>query len=383
MAENKYAQDGVNVAEGDSFSEFAGTLCRQTYGNSPFIEIEDFSRGHFRGPRGFRFKNLPSDYWLDAAPDGDGTKVVLVDAAKDYKNAARGWIAMTCGDITRWGGIPLVLINNLNVNTIGKLGEPVNQAFRTMISSFKQIADEQRFIMYKGETAEVGNCVNSENKTALTKYLWEGVAIGAYNPKTIITGDQIKKGMIIIALRENGFRNNGFSSVRKAFTLHFGSNCYSNPEAQEYIRKAAVPAVLYDNFLATINGWYTEDFKPIVPIHLIIHITGGAIKSKFAEDILFPRGLSAHLDNLWEPPNIMRQCAKWRGMNDKECYEVWNGGQGVLAVIKNNDKHIEKFLELAKDYGIEAQIAGRITKEASPVVTIKSKFNGDLIKFLA
>jgi phosphoribosylaminoimidazole (AIR) synthetase len=381
MPENKYAQDGVNVAEGDSFSQFAGNLCRQTYGNSPYIEVRDFSRGHFRGPRGFRLKNLPEGCWLDAAPDGDGTKVVLVDAAGDYVNAANGWVAMTCGDITRWGGVPLVLVNNLDASTIGKLGEPVNQAFRTMMLSLKRVADEQRFIMYKGETAELGTCVGSENKTALAKYLWAGVAIGAYNPKTIITGDQVKEGMAVIALREYGFRNNGISSVRKGIILEYGSDCYSNPEAQEAIKKAATPAVLYDDFLANLNGWYAGDFQPIVPMYLIVHVTGGAIKSKFAEDILFPRGLSAHLDNLWEPADIMKQCAKWRGMNDEECYEVWNGGQGALVVIEEKD--IVDFLDLAKRYDIEARVAGKITKEASPSVTIESKFGGDTIRFAA
>ena len=377
----KYAQDGVNVAEGDSFSKFAGDLCKQTYGNSPYIEVRDFSRGHFRGPRGFRLKNLPEGFWLDAAPDGDGTKVVLVDAAGDYQNGANGWVAMTCGDITRWGGIPLVLVNNLDASTIGKLGEPVNQAFRTMMLSLKRVADEQKFVMYKGETAELGTCVGSENKTALARYVWAGVAIGAYNPKTIITGDQVKEGMVIMALREYGFRNNGISSVRKAIALAYGPDCYSNPEAQEAIKKAATPAVLYDDFLASMNGWYKRDFQPVIPMYLIVHVTGGAIKSKFAEDILFPRGLSAHLDNLWEPADIMRQCTKWRGMNDEECYEVWNGGQGALVVIEEKD--IVEFLGQAKRHGIEARVAGRITKEASPSVTIESKFSGDTIRFSA
>lgn len=383
MTGNKYEKDGVNVAEGDSFSHFAGMLCRQTYGNSPYVEVRDFSQGHFRGPRGFRLKNLPEGCWLDAAPDGDGTKVVLVDAAGDYINAARGWVAMTCGDITRWGGIPLVLANILDAGTIGKLGESVNRAFRTMMRGLKWIADEQRFVMYKGETAELGTCVGSENKTALAKYLWSGVAIGAYNPKTIITGDQVEEGMAVIALREYGFRNNGISSVRKAIASAFGSDCYSNPRAQDVIKKTAAPAVLYDDFLATVNGWYAENFQPIVPLRLIVHVTGGAIKSKFAEDILFPRGLSAHLGNLWEPPDIMRQCADWRGMTDKECYEVWNGGQGVLVVIEGDDEYIEKFFALAEVYHIEARIAGSITKEASPSVIIESKFNGDIITFSA
>jgi phosphoribosylformylglycinamidine cyclo-ligase len=379
VEERKYTQDGVNVVEGDTFSRFAGSICKATYENSPYIEVRDFSRGHFRGPRGFRLKGLPADCWLDAAPDGDGTKVVLVDAAGDYDNAAYGWIAMTCGDITRWGGIPLVLVNTLDTETIGKLGQPVNNAFRAMIAGVQRIAAEQQLVMLKGETAELPGCVTSPNEAAFAKYLWSGVAIGAYNPRTIITGDKIQEGMAVMALRERGLRNNGISSARKAIVMAFGS--LSCLKAQEAVKMAATPAVLYDKFLATANGWFAEDFKPIIPMYLIVHLTGGALKSKFAEDILFPRGLSAYLDKLWEPPEIMRQCAQWRGMDDEECYETWHGGQGVLVVIDAADEAY--FISLAGTFGIEARRAGKITKEDKPTVVIESKFNGKTIPWSA
>jgi len=381
IVKKKYAEDGVDVVEGDSFSSFAGALCRSTYNNSPYVEIRDFSRGHFRGPRVFRLKGLPVDCWIDAVPDGDGTKVVLTDAAGDYDNAAYGWIAMTCGDITRWGGLPLVLLNNLDTETIGKLGDPVNTAFRAMMRSVKRIADENQLVMYKDETAELPGCVTSPNLNALTKYLWSGVAIGACNPETIITGDQIQSGMSVMALRELGLRNNGISSGRKSLAMEFGNDYYSKPAAREAINKAARHAVLYDKFLATANGWFAKDFKPLIRSFLNVHLTGGALKSKFAEDILFPRGLSARLDNLWDPPEIMRQCAKWRGMSDEECYETWHGGQGVLSVIDASNE--QRFIDMAASFGIEARRAGEITYEVAPIVTVESKFTGKTISWFA
>ncbi len=381
VVEKKYAQDGVNVVEGDDFSHFAGALCRETYKNSPYVEVRDFSRGHFRGPRGFHLKGLPSDCWFDMAPDGDGTKVVLVDAAGDYDNAAYGWVAMTCGDITRWGGIPLVLVNNLDAETIGKAGEPVNDAFRAMMASLHRIANGNQLVMYKGETAELPGCVTSPNPDALTKYLWSGVAFGAYNPKTIITGDKVAEGMAVMALRELGMRNNGISSARKALAMAFGPSYYTKPEAQEALQRSARPAVLYDRFLATANGWFAREFAPLIRMHLIVHLTGGALRSKFAEDILFPRGLSADLDNLWDPPEIMQQCAKWRGMKDEECYETWHGGQGVLAVIESQD--VRTFIAMAKQFGIQAKRAGKIVKKRSPRVKIESKFTGKTIVWFA
>lgn len=382
--ESKYTQDGVDVKEGDSFSQFAGALCRSTYYNSPYVEVCDFSTGHFRGPRGFRTKNLPADCWMDMAPDGDGTKTVVVDAAGDYDNAGYGWIAMTCGDITRWGGIPLVVVNNLDTETIGKTGTKVNDAFRKMMRSVQRICCEKNLVMLKGETAELPGCVTSPNPSALAKYLWSGVAFGAYNPKTIITGDKVREGMAVMALREYGFRNNGISSVRTALTMQFGPMWKCTADGLNAVRAAATHAVLYDKFLATANGWFSKRFTPRIPMYLIVHVTGGAIKSKFAEDILFPRDLSADLPNLWWPPEIMQMCAEWRDMSDEECYETWNGGQGALVVI--DEDRVKDFFSLAASFNIEARKAGKITKTKKgkkPCVTITSKFTGNLINFWA
>ena len=275
----------------------------------------------------------------------------------------------------------MLLVNNFDVENIGKAGDAVNNAIRRMMLCHQRIANNDGIVMFKGETAELPFCIDSPNPNALVKYLWAGVAFGVYNPKNIITGDKVREGIIVMALRENGFRNNGISSARKALTMKYGQDYYSKPEAHYDIGRAAEHAVLYDKFLETANGWFAKDFKPIIPICLNVHLTGGAFGSKLAEDILFPRGLSANLNNLWEPSEIMRLCAKWRGMSDEECYETWNGGQGVISVI--DAKYEKKFVRLARCFGIDARCAGSVIKKAKPTVVIKSKFNGEIIKWSA
>ena len=106
-----YAQDGVNVEEESDFSSFAGSICKKSYKNSPFVKVYDLSGGNFRGPRPFTLKNLPKGYFIEASTDGIGTKGILLDAAGLHKNAAHDIIAMTASDITRFGGVPLVFIN--------------------------------------------------------------------------------------------------------------------------------------------------------------------------------------------------------------------------------------------------------------------------------
>jgi len=51
-----YSQDGVDVEEEALFSSFAGSICKASYNNSPFLEVKDLSEGKFRGPRPFVFK---------------------------------------------------------------------------------------------------------------------------------------------------------------------------------------------------------------------------------------------------------------------------------------------------------------------------------------
>jgi len=366
-----YSQDGVDVEEEASFSSFCGSICKASYGNSPFVEIHDLSGGSFRGPRPFTFKNLPEGYMIEASTDGIGTKGILIDAAKTHNLAAYDLIAMTASDITRFGGIPLIFINVFDISSVGNEGDEVSKTYKSAISGLGEVAKQSKIVVLKGETAQMGVAIGSEITDSKTKLNWSGTMIGAYHKDKMVTGDDLKEGQAIIALKENGFRSNGISSVRKAFKEKFGVEWWKNPDAQESIKLASVPSVLYDNFVNTIHGWYDKNFKAEIPIHAIVHLSGGALKEKLANDILFSKDLSAELFDLWDPPKIMRDCAEWRKISDEEFYEVWHGGQGMLLVVDEQDAF--HTIKRASDFGIEAKIVGKITKEINPKVTIISK----------
>ncbi len=369
--EKAYAEDGVDVEEESLFSSFAGSVCKASYKNSPFVKIHDFSGGNFRGPRPFTFKNLPEGYFIEASTDGIGTKGILIDAAKTHHNAAYDIIAMTASDITRFGGIPLIFVNVFDTTSIGNEGDKVNETYKSAIVGLGKVAKENKLVLLKGETAQMGDAIGSEIKNSKTKLNWSGTMIGAYHKDKMITGEKIKKGQVIIALKENGFRCNGISSVRKALKIKFGKNWWKNPKAKGSIKEAATPSVLYDTYVATLHGWFNKNFKPEIPLHAIIHLSGGAFREKLAKDLLFPRKLSAELFDLWEPPKIMRECAFWRNIADEEFYEAWHGGQGMLLIIDKTDTRY--CIKKARDFGIKAKVAGKITKTKNPQVSINSK----------
>jgi phosphoribosylformylglycinamidine cyclo-ligase len=366
-----YSKDGVDVEEESLFSSFAGSICKASYKNSPFVQIHDLSGGSFRGPRPFTFKNLPKGFLIEASTDGLGTKGILIDAAKTHHLAAYDIIAMTASDITRFGGVPLIFLNVFDTTSIGNNGDLVSETYKSAIRGLGKVVKQEKIVVLKGETAQMGDALGSEIKNSKTKLNWSGTMIGAYHKDKMITGKNLKEGQVIIGLKENGFRCNGISSVRKALKEKFGKDWWKNPEAKESIKLAATPSVLYDMYINTLHGWFAKNFRPEIPIHLVVHLSGGAIKEKLAKDMLFPKKLSAELFDLWKPPEIMLKCAEWRHLKDEEFYEVWHGGQGMLLVVDAKDASYAT--KRAKDFGIKAKIVGKITKEKIPQVSIMSQ----------
>lgn len=370
-----YREDGVNIAAGDAFSAFTGQLCAQSYGNSPFVQVTDLSRGNFRGPRGWRPTGLPDECLLTSAVDGIGTKVVLIDAASSYAEAAHDVVAMTAMDITRWGGLPLVFKNIFDVGTLGEVGSEAYRHCQAIMLGLSALADQHGYVLLTGETAELGPCVGSENSDADVRFNWGGCMTGVYHPDKMVLGDTLAPGQVVIVLQD-AFRSNGISSVRKALAQEFGTEWWKNVKATDAIRRCAAPSMQYDRMLNYLHGWFHPLLEPLVHLHLVVHLSGGAFKSKLG-GLLQPLGLTAELDNLFEPPSIMRQCAEWRGMTSEACYETWNGGQGALIVVDLPEVSLVE--EYAKRYGITMRVAGEITENQGYSVGLMSRFDGERV----
>ena len=377
---DKYAQDGVNINTGDAFSSFCGDICKSTYGNSPFVEVNDLSRGNFRGPRGINLKELPAGCMLTMVTDGVGTKVVPIVASGRLETAASNVIAMTAMDITRYGGLPLVFMNIFDVRSLGDFDSETYRMCQDAMLGLQTLANENNYVLLGGETAELGVCVGSDDPNTKLAFNWGGTMLGVYHPDKMIYGDTLKPGQIIIALRDD-FRSNGISSVRKALKIRYGENWFNNPAALTDIIAASTPSAQYDRLLNYAHGWITDNSgvlkEPLIPMHLIVHLSGGAFESKLGKDMLAPQGLSAELSDLFEPPEIMLKCATWRELSDEECYRTWNGGQGAIVVVE--EENVQRFIDLATRFGVEAKTVGRITEKKDYTVAIKSKFYSEKI----
>jgi phosphoribosylformylglycinamidine cyclo-ligase len=288
---------------------------------------------------------------------------------------------MIADDATRKGGLPLYCMDVLDVSSLGEKGSGTNNLLRDLILGLADAVRDADMALIGGETAELGVCVGSNNPDAVTKFNWAAFGINAMHPTKRITGETIEAGDVVIAFREQGFRSNGMSFVRRVFEQQFGKTWWLNPDATDSVIAAAVPSILYTRLLTKANGWHSPDFKPVVPIKALAHITGGGIPEKFGEDVLFRRGLSAELDNLFSPPTIMHQCAKWSGGSSREMYKIMNGGQGMLAVVA--PRHVDALINLAGEEDKEAKVCGRVYRRqpVRPLLVIHSTFDNEIVEY--
>lgn len=391
IRDSAYAKAGVNLSAGDMFSSIAGKVVKESFNNSPYVIVRDMSRGHFRGPRGWNYVGLPDDCFEVAAPDGIGTATIILSAAETDESASSRLLAMTAGDITRHGGLPLVFLNILEVKRLGEPGLKIFNYYEKMMRGLGQYAKKYGYVLSGGETAEMGVCVSSEMDVMqkgtghpaykYPMFNWSGVMLGVNHPDKVIDGLGLRPGMTIVALQDD-LRSNGASMIRAFLRHKYGLDWWKNAKAKKTIRAIASPAKQYDRFLASMNGWYSPDFKPKVKMPAIAHLSGGGIKSKFADDILFPLGLSAELTDLYQPPGFMADCvnSKAMEMSDEDGYTVFNGGQGALVVLDESD--VNEFTAEALKMGIKAKRAGGITKRyRDPRLIVHSKYSGRKIRF--
>lgn len=370
-----YAKDGVDIKAGDELSSYAARQMRKTWELNPHVRVIDHSEGNFRGPRTAEFVRWQGRQMTFPASDGIGTKPGIHVAANTPEHAAFDLLAMVTSDIYRYGGLACHAMNTLDIRTSGAPNSRERKFVERLYDGLLAAATEAGIAIVAGETAEVGTSVSWDDPESTVAFMWSAAATGLVLPERIINGSRLRTAQPIVALREHGFRCNGISSVRKALVAKFGTHWWRSSEAQEHLRDAAKPSILYDKLMRSALGW--ESGIPSLDITGIAHISGGGIRDKFGKDLVLRNGFSATLNNLFAPPPVMALCAQWRGVPVEERYGTWNGGQGMLVVM-GDDQAAHQLIERAAVFGIEAQVCGRIGEhEKRPALTIKCAYPDD------
>ncbi len=332
-----YKKSGVDITMGDKCSALAYEAAKKTFASRKGMFGEPVQMdGGFTGALDF------GDYFLVQNCDGVGSKIAIADAVGKYDTLGYDLLAMVADDAVCVGAETIAITNTIDTNKV------TSKVIGPMMEGLRKACVEQKVVVPGGEIAEMPSLVAGNT--------WNASAVGIVEKKKFIDGKSVMPGDKIIGLRSRGFRSNGFSLVRHVLEQTYGVNCYSKAYDKKttWGKIALTPSIIYSNALLELLGRYKQKRK--CEIKALAHVTGGGIPGNIVR-VLGDYG--ADLDNIWAPHDPMVQLQEMGKVTDKEAYEVWNMGTGMI-LVSNEFSKIEKVMD---EHGIQARIMGEVTKE--------------------
>lgn len=319
--------------------------------------------------------------------DGSGTKSIIAylyyketGDASVFRGISQDSIVMNIDDLLCIGAFNGVVISNtVNRNAANFPAKALAQLIEGAEDFTKKMCKlGVKTYSGGGETADVGDLTGA--------VVVDSCAVVVMDKKDVLMPKGIDAGLTIVGLASFGkakyedFENSGIGSngltsarhdilspyYRKKYPETYDSNIDKKlvycgpykfedklPDSNMTIAQALLsPTRTYAPVIAKIVKKYPKLIKGI------IHCSGGGQTKcmRFGNSVHFVK------DNLFTPPPIFRAIQKASKTSVKEMFKVYNMGHRMEIYCKDSDA--KKVIDIAKSFGIDAQVVGHTLKSA-------------------
>ena len=274
---------------------------------------------------------------LVSGTDGVGTKLKLAFIMDQHDTVGIDCVAMCVNDIACAGGEPLFFLDYI------ACGKNYPEKIATIVKGVAEGCKQAGAALIGGETAEMPGFYPED------EYDLAGFAVGVVDEKNLITGQNIKAGDVLIGIASSGIHSNGFSLVRKVFSMSKESLSVHCDELGKTLGEALiVPTKIYVKALKSVKD-------SGVIIKGCSHITGGG----FYENIprMLPDGILAKVEkNSYEVPAIFKMLQRTGSIEEQMMYNTYNMGIGMVLAVDKADA--DKTMSALAAAGESAYIIG-------------------------
>ena len=328
-----YADAGVNVEAGYDVVRRTKDMAAQTFHDNVLSGLGSF--GGFYSMEDALKMRQPV---LVSGTDGVGTKLRLAMLLDKHDTIGIDCVAMCVNDIACHAAKPLFFLDYL---AVGKL-EPVKAA--QIVSGVAEGCRQAGCALIGGETAEMPGFYAKDD------YDLAGFAVGLADKADVIDGSRMQAGDVLIGLASSGAHSNGYSLIRKIFSMTEDSLSQWIESLDCTLGEALLrPTRIYVNAV--------QEICKVADVKAIAHITGGG----FIENVprVVPDGLCARIDlNAWAMPPLFKLMLQTGGLDVMEMYNIFNMGIGMVMAV--NPNMADRALEAAKKAGEAAYIIGEV-----------------------
>ncbi len=331
MKQGAYKEAGVDIEAGNTLVERIKPAIKATSRSGMMSGIGGF--GALFDPKAAGY----DDPILVSATDGVGTKLkVAIDTGK-HDTVGIDLVAMCVNDLVVQGAEPLFFLDYF---ACGKLDVDHAEA---VIKGIAKGCKDSGCALIGGETAEMPGMYEAGD------YDLAGFTVGAVERDRIVTGENISKGDVIIALASSGLHSNGYSLVRKIVTSTQGHD-YDSPApfdtSQTIAESLLIPTKLYVKSVLAALKLNNDQGEQI--IKGIANITGGGLVENIPR--VLPKGTKAIIDaSSWDLPPVFKWLKAAGNLSDDDMALTLNCGIGMVLVCPIDDA--EKLMENLKENG--------------------------------
>ncbi len=332
-----YAAAGVDIKRIKGSQKDISEILKETVTNREGkigTVLEDI--GHYAG-----LIDLGKSSALALHTDGVGTKVLVAQMMNKFDTIGIDCVAMNVNDIICLAAEPIAFIDYIALKKLDK--DLIKQISKGLVLGAK----EASVAIVGGETAIMPDVIDGkDNKT----FDLVGMVVGIVNKKQVITGNQIKKGDIIIGAESSGIHSNGYSLVRKVLLSKYGirENVGLDGNLGEELLK---PTKIYVKPILEI----LQKLKPSG----LAHITGGGF-SKLTR-LVKARNLGFRIDNMPKPLPIFTLIQDEGKISNLEMYRTFNMGIGFCIIA--SPVEAEKIQKILRKHSINSTKIGEIVKD--------------------
>ncbi len=291
------------------------------------------------GAFGGMFRVPAGDGVLVASIDGVGTKLMVACMTGRHDSVGRDLVNHCVNDILTTGARPLFFLDYLGTSRLEA------RVFDEILSGLCRACRENACVLLGGETAEMPGLYPKG------EYDLVGCIVGWAARRSLVTGERIRPGDILIGLPSTGLHTNGYSLARKVLFEIMGLR----PQDTFPGLKRTVADVLL-----TVHRSYLRPIRKLVSavaVHGMAHITGGGLVDNLPR--MLPPGTEAIIEKgAWRPPTVFRVIQEGGGVSEEEMYRVFNMGIGYVVAVDAGD--LPKARNVISSFGMRPVVVGRI-----------------------
>ncbi|MGN0613963.1 MAG: phosphoribosylformylglycinamidine cyclo-ligase [Porcipelethomonas sp.] len=278
--------------------------------------------------------------------DGVGTKLKIAFLMDRHNTIGIDCVAMCVNDIICCGAKPQIFLDYIAV------GKNYPERVAEIVSGIADGCVQSGCALVGGETAEMPGFY------PVDEYDVAGFSVGVVDKDKILKPETQKAGDILIGIKSSGVHSNGFSLVRKVFTVNEQTLARHYSELGKTLGEALLtPTKIYVKpVLALLEK---------VNVKAISHITGGGFYENIPRSL--PDGISAKIakSDVQILP-IFDLIAKTGNIPERDMFNTFNMGVGMTVAVDKNDA--DRAVEILNASGVEAYVLGELVDSDEGVI---------------